>query len=117
MKKALLLCVGFCLLIACDVFFIKDRNPNGIAWGGGAFASGDHQLTDFGFMRLQGRNNLYETGMSFQFPAIGVYGGNDHFSIGLLIGFTIYYREKTYNEPNYYSNSSEPSTESLNYAD
>ena len=96
MKKILLLCSCVLFIVACDAFFVSDRKPNGIAWGGGAFASPSHQLLDVGFMRLQGRSNEYESGVSFQFPALGIYGGNDHTSIGLLVGFTIYYREKTY---------------------
>ncbi|WP_372369296.1 hypothetical protein [Candidatus Uabimicrobium sp. HlEnr_7] len=95
MKRSLLLCVLLAFTIGCNAHFVSDRKPNNVPWGGGAFASPDHQLLDVGFMRLQGKGvQTYERGMTFQFPSLGVYGGNDHFSLGLLIGFTLYYRKE-----------------------
>ncbi|BBM87838.1 hypothetical protein [Candidatus Uabimicrobium amorphum] len=97
MKRSLLLCVFLAFTIGCNAHFVSDRKPNNIPWGGGAFASANHQVLDLGFMRLQGKGvQNYERGMSFQFPSIGIYGGNDHFSLGLLIGFTLYYRKEGY---------------------
>lgn len=97
MKKALALCLMMSLFMGCSVNFVSDRKPNNVPWGGGAFASPNHQVLDVGFMRLQGKAvQEYEPGLSFQFPSIGIYGGNDHFSIGALIGITIYYRKEGY---------------------
>ena len=63
----------------------------GQAVGGGAFMSPAHQESDFGFVRTEGESKEHTRGISFQFPSLGIYGGNDHTSIGALLGFTIFY--------------------------
>ena len=97
-KMRLVLLLSCCIYCGgCLDWWVGERNPEDhIAWGGGAFVSPKHQQADVGFYRAQGEGNEYSRGVSFQFPSFGLYGGNDHTSIGVLVGVTIFYGKDKY---------------------